>query len=497
MRTTGFVARERLVVQWNDVEKTDGRISVANEGRTSAGRFALPAAPSLIAGAAFVYAWSHLTGSIAETGAAYNLWNTVVPLLVAFFWRPLSRRDVQKRFVVAMAAVGFVGTALIVGAPRLPEAFSVVGGSLRSISAASLTLVWLDLLSRLPLGRMCLAFGLMQVCVALLYGLFVALPYVTVYGGAVALPVMAAMCLFMSWSAMPEKPPAVAAIEKPSLRRDLRFPFVCAAFFFAFAYGLSQDKVHISSNIISYGIAGAIIVVFVLAFREKTSIHSLFKMAFPLVFVGLVLGMLLNLGSAFASSMVVNVGYALMTALLTMVLADRRARFGLSLLWSLGIVRAVLTAGVFLGARASAFVLEASSQDAFALKVLVVAALAALVVSAWLWTRDSRPNWSDLMISKLDEQRLEADAKAEDRAKADAVKEEIKRRCEGLAEEFKLSRRECEVLGYLALGWSAPRIEAELCISNNTVKTHIKHIYAKLGVHSRDEVKVLVGIDAF
>lgn len=460
-------------------------------------RLALPAAPSLIAGAAFVYAWSHLTGSILETGAAYNLWNTAVPLLVALFWRPLSRRDVQKKLVVVMAALGFLGTSLIVASPHLPGWSAILGGSLRSVSAAAITLVWLDLLSKLPIGKMCLAFGSMQVLTALLYGIFVALPYVTVYGGAVSLPIMAAMCLFLSWNAIPDKHASVEPVDAPSLLKDLRLPFVFSAFFFAFAYGVCQNQVHISSNIISYGIAGVLVIVFMLACHGKMSVHSLFKMAFPLVVLGVVLSMLLDMEAPFASSMVVNVGYALMTALFTLILADRQARFGLPVLWSLGIVRAVLTAGVFLGAQASASLLGMSSQDDFALKALVVVALVALVASALLWYWDSRPNWSDLVISKLDEERQEADLKAEDRAKAEMVKDEILARCESLAEEFKLSKRECEVLGYLALGWSAPRIETELCISNNTVKTHIKHIYAKLGVHSRDEVKILVGIDAF
>lgn len=470
---------------------------VISIGPTKGASIALPAAPSLIAGASFVYAWSHLTGSILETGAAYNLWNTLVPLLVALFWKPLSRRDVQRPLVVVMALLGFLGTSLIVAASHVPGWCVVLGGSLRSVSAAALTLVWLDLLSKLPIGRMCLSFGLMQILTAVLYGVFVALPYVTVYGGAVALPVMAAMCLFLSWNAMPEKPSSIPLVEAPSFFKDLRLPFVCSAFFFAFAYGICQNRVHISSNIVSYGIAGFLIIAFMLAFRGKTSVHSLFKMAFPLVVLGLVLSMLLNMGSPFASSMVVNVGYALMTALFTLILSDRQARFGLPVLWSLGIVRAVLTAGVFLGAQASSALLGASEQDDLTLKALVVVALLALLVSVWLWNLDSRPNWSDLVISKLDEERLEAESKADDRAKSEMVKDEILARCEVLAEEFKLSKRECEVLGYLALGWSAPRIESELCISNNTVKTHIKHIYAKLGVHSRDEVKMLVGIDAF
>ncbi len=45
-----------------------------------------------------------------------------------------------------------------------------------------------------------------------------------------------------------------------------------------------------------------------------------------------------------------------------------------------------------------------------------------------------------------------------------------------------------EVLGYLAKGRSQPYIREELLLSKNTVATHVKHIYQKLDVHSRQEL---------
>jgi LuxR family maltose regulon positive regulatory protein len=48
-----------------------------------------------------------------------------------------------------------------------------------------------------------------------------------------------------------------------------------------------------------------------------------------------------------------------------------------------------------------------------------------------------------------------------------------------------LSESELKVLRFLPSNLSAPEIAAELFLSTSTVKTHLRHIYAKLGVHGR------------
>ncbi len=50
-----------------------------------------------------------------------------------------------------------------------------------------------------------------------------------------------------------------------------------------------------------------------------------------------------------------------------------------------------------------------------------------------------------------------------------------------------LSTSELRVLRYLPANLSLPEIASELFLSSHTVKTHVRHIYAKLGVHSRTE----------
>jgi LuxR family transcriptional regulator, maltose regulon positive regulatory protein len=50
-----------------------------------------------------------------------------------------------------------------------------------------------------------------------------------------------------------------------------------------------------------------------------------------------------------------------------------------------------------------------------------------------------------------------------------------------------LSEAELRIVRYLPTNLTAPEIASELVVSPNTVGTHMRHIYAKLDVHSRSE----------
>ena len=56
-----------------------------------------------------------------------------------------------------------------------------------------------------------------------------------------------------------------------------------------------------------------------------------------------------------------------------------------------------------------------------------------------------------------------------------------------LARTWGLTKREIEIAQWLLKGYQAPYIAQQLFISENTVRTHIKSMYRKMGVANRNE----------
>lgn len=68
----------------------------------------------------------------------------------------------------------------------------------------------------------------------------------------------------------------------------------------------------------------------------------------------------------------------------------------------------------------------------------------------------------------------------------------IEGKCLVISEAYGLTNREEEVVILLAAGYNRKYICEKLVISEGTARTHIKHIYRKLGIHSKEELLELI-----
>ena len=64
--------------------------------------------------------------------------------------------------------------------------------------------------------------------------------------------------------------------------------------------------------------------------------------------------------------------------------------------------------------------------------------------------------------------------------------------CSSIAKTYQLTRREDEVLQLLSEGMTAKDVAETLVVSSSTAKTHMRNIYAKLGIHTQNELILMV-----
>ena len=125
--------------------------------------------------------------------------------------------------------------------------------------------------------------------------------------------------------------------------------------------------------------------------------------------------------------------------------------------------------------------LVAGSTAFLIYNVAIMASLAALIVVEFLPRR--------AMQDELAPQETPQAALSEQGSNTEEI---IAQRCAQLAERYGLTDREREVLVPLVRGRSAASIAAQLSMSTETARTHIRHIYQKTDIHSREELMDIV-----
>ena len=158
--------------------------------------------------------------------------------------------------------------------------------------------------------------------------------------------------------------------------------------------------------------------------------------------------------------------------------------------------------GWFVGAAARFFALELDAV----MGILIASTVMVLFVAMFVFRQDDIESMMlperavelmrDDSISGHEDKSKEAFADADSTVAFEerriAGRDVWRRKCMAAAEESGLSPRELDVFIQLAKGVTAHGISDNLCISYNTVRNHIQKIYAKCGVHSREEIQAFV-----
>lgn len=197
-----------------------------------------------------------------------------------------------------------------------------------------------------------------------------------------------------------------------------------------------------------------------------------------------------SLGLVVMANLLIDV---LFWALLATVTGEGRVQAFRSFCWCYAALAAAKMAGIGV---ADLLLSEGAAAAAGPVVCAGVAyAIVVFIVVLWAWRTGS--NHSDMRdlrreveAGQVREARLRDSV---ERARAIALGERdegsvVEDACGLIADQYRLTPREGEVLLLMARGRNAGYIQKELVLSTSTVKTHIKHVYNKLGVHSAQEV---------
>lgn len=258
-------------------------------------------------------------------------------------------------------------------------------------------------------------------------------------------------------------------------------------FQFVFGFGLALNCVSgvpVDTSLV--GIAAVILGVCILVSRkDRGSEDILFQIASLLVVGGFLLAILaLFMHVGIAANIVLSAGSLCMTLLRYLTISAIGSRNKLDAVYVIGISRAFSSSGVLIGAAMghSANSLEAASEPTAAL--VLAGILFAFMFYCLIPMRHFSFEATIYGVKTVEPIVVQPEE--------DTGRSAYEQCCTEIGTEYGLTNREQEILSMLARGRNGKFIEDFYTISYNTVKTHVKHIYMKLDVHSQQELIDLV-----
>lgn len=468
-----------------------------------------------------------------------------VALVVLSLMRGLTRRLVGSNlFLIAIAVV----VGLATGATYISSSWGA-GANLYLISSAALTGVGTSFIvlrfgvvySKVPAREAAMYTAASFVFAAMIYFMAVGLPDPVSIVFTAFLPILAVASTLTNaeWSSEDEKPRP----EGPSSLRGFFVRLLVAVAVFSVVVGVSRGFSMPHSSISSLNDDGALIIfctaiVAAVLFAVIGLLRRQFdvsRLYYPIIIVvaACILVTPLVGGTGFGGQFV-TAAYNCFMLVIWCLLAYVAYSSCLSPILVFGLGRGASALGTTLGWLGGLEIVRSQGDGSLSLEVISVAMVFALLVVSMLVLNDRligdalRPEGgprdcgADVVSAKRATMVFEESGNDEDDvardgeggrndgpgrgedgdsfsdAALDDAAEEGRRpghyrvRCDAVAERYGLSPRERDVFELLVRGRSIDYIAQNLTISFNTAKSHIRHIYVKADVHSRQELIDLI-----
>ena len=399
---------------------------------------------------------------------------------------PFYRRRSLFYAMLALLLVATLSAFLSLWQPQMARMLSVSATVAGGSGVALAILFWSEIYSCLSAYRVGLYYCASIVVAALTIYVCRGFSLPWLFGAVLALPFISAMLVGISYLELPtdelphESTARFSFPWKPTLLMAI----------YAFAFGLREISQYQSSfgphSAFGTLFVGLFIFLLICKRGDHFDFTNIYRIALPLM-VGafMVLPAFGWLGSSL-SDFCAMAGYTAFSILIMLILAHLSHSYGISAIWLFGIERGIRALFSMLGRWTSTLLgQQIAGVDAQLVIGSITVLLVVLGTMVLMSERGLSSSWG--MISRGD---------GADALGLIAVKQQdLENRCRDLARDYELSSREEEVLQLLAHRMKNSQIEQELFISKDTAKTHIRHIYRKLDVHSRGELYDKIGLE--
>ena len=471
----------------------------------------------------FSIPWLHIDGY-----AVFDFIAAAVLILLAVFARriaPLYRHPLAIiATVVCMVGSACVNFGSLIAPELAPLLFwpSVVMGA---VGIALILMLWSEFFGCINPMRTALYYSASVAVSCLILWVFKGLSFWWLWVGACVVPIVSLLCLWRAYATLPHD------AYPPAYQGDFSFPWkpVAVMGVYSFVYGLRRGifvgTLAMNSGVGAFlGSAAVYLLICASVAHNSPSTtakgvavegaarsgrdgrdgqsgqdgqndgelsHSfdfsiLYKIAMPLMLASLVPieGVLPHW--QFVADTCALTCYTILLVLIMVILGNLSYRYGVCALWLFAIERAVRLVAPQVG-RLAGEAMQTADLDPIwdALSIAVMAGLLVFVALMFFSEKNlSSSQWGVVLKNAV---RIDGGGQASERNRLGV-------KCEEIGRQAKLTPREEEILLLVAQGKTVGQIARELYIGTNTVKTHTKHVYQKLGVHARNELLELLGV---
>lgn len=416
----------------------------------------------------------------------------ITTVFVAFLCMLLAKRIgpfFNKTSVYVLAGLTLTTSTFLMFAslitPLSEFAVMFISPALGGFGIALLILLWSELYGCLNPLRVALYYSASILVGALIVYLYRGFTFPWLFAMTALLPLVSLTSAFRGFESLPEA-------ERPATswtRFSVPWKAVLLMASYAFAYGLMESDLYVGA----FGphsapgvVVMALFVFFGTSLRGgKFDFGLIYRVALPLMIVALFLFPALGHIGGPAGNFCVSAGYTAQSILIMLIMANICYRYKVSAIWLFGIERAVRQVSMWLGrvVASGVYGLEVlGGNGEFVVSLLTTIAIIAATTILFS-ERELSSRWgANFLEGGID-------------AAATIRKQKLADRCADIAQEYKLSTREEEVLLLLAQKKTVGIIERELFIANGTAKAHVRHVYKKLDIHTRQELFDLLGIE--